>query len=339
MKKDNPSHRLSRIKNSKLLWFGLSTLILAGLIYTADPIKFLIALTQVKTLHMLIALAFGISIFAFYGLIWHNFFKKLDINDSLKDSYKLFMGGNFLNSVTPFGNIGGEPFMAYIVSKNTESEYERCLSGVVSADIVNLIPIFTYTTIGILYIVVFSAGNQLIRNALYATILATTALLLLSFLLFSRQKWPRKRISSILNHLETVKIKPESIELLKNKLRFLKDNFEEAADDKTFLAKNAAIAHLIPLAQFLCLYFILSGLGVTPKIVAIYFTVMISGITYFSPTPGGSGAFEAAFTGLLIVFYPEISVSTSLAAAVLFRLTSYWPGLLAGYIALLDLRR
>ncbi|EGQ43410.1 MAG: hypothetical protein J07AB43_14010 [Candidatus Nanosalina sp. J07AB43] len=31
--------------------------------------------------------------------------------------------------------------------------------------------------------------------------------------------------------------------------------------------------------------------------------------------------------------------STAVAASILFRMTTYWPGILAGYISIIDLRR
>jgi uncharacterized protein (TIRG00374 family) len=86
------------------------------------------------------------------------------------------------------------------------------------------------------------------------------------------------------------------------------------------------------------LRFVLLSLGIRPDFTPIYFTVTLSSLASFSPTPGGSGTFEAAFSGLMVFFF-EVNIATAVTAAVLFRLTTYWPGLVIGYISLVGLER
>lgn len=336
--------KLERLKESKVLWYGASTLILLGLIYFADFGEFLQALAQVDLFYMSLAALTGLSVYLVWGFVWFRFFKKMGIENSLWKSYKMFMAGNFMNSVTPLGQLGGEPFMAYVVSKNTGSSYERALSAVVSSDLLNSIPIVTYMTIGTLYLVLFGGsllgGTGIVRTAIYAVLFLSVTAVLLGYFLWSGhggvESWITgliKKIEERLPHLQN------SIRMVREKLGELRKTFREAGDDPFYLAETAAISHLALPTQFISLYFILLGLGIEPTILGIIFTIIMSGVAVFFPTPGGSGTFEAAFTLLIRVFYPGTGLDVAVAAAVLFRLSTFWAGIPIGYLALVNLRK
>ncbi len=331
---------LERVKDSKYVWYGLSTAMILILIYFADYQKFIDAVRSVKPVSMAIAFIFGISVFLVFGYIWHSFFRNLEISSGLYKSYKMFMGGHFMNSITPLGQLGGEPFMAYVVSKNTDSSYEKSLSAVVSSDIVIAIPVMTYTTAGVIYLLMFNNFSSFTQQVFYLMLTGLAVLGLLVYLLwFDRNKL----VGAIFGLFDVVQTKfglsQDFFGSLRDRIRSIKSALDEVGRDPLHLAKVSIISHLYLVAQFFCLYFILKGLGVQPSILRIYFTVILAGLAIFSPTPGGSGTFEAAFTGLLMFFYPEMALNTAVAAAVLFRLTTYWPGIVIGYFCLLKLRK
>jgi uncharacterized protein (TIRG00374 family) len=337
--------KLEKLKESKILWYGASTLILLTLVYMADFGDFIQALTQVDPFYMSLAAVSGLSVYLVWGFVWFRFFTKMDIEYSLWKSYKMFMAGNFMNSVTPLGQLGGEPFMAYVVSKNTGSSYERALSAVVSSDLLNSIPIVTYMTIGTLYLVLFGGGTLLggtgiVRMAIYAVLFLSITAVLLGYFLWSGHVGIESWIISIIKKIEErLPHLQNSIRMAREKLGELRKTFREAGDDPVYLAETAAISHLALPTQFISLYFILLGLGIEPTIIGIIFTIIMSGVAVFFPTPGGSGTFEAAFTLLLRVFYPGIGLDVAVAAAVLFRLSTFWVGIPLGYLALINLRK
>ena len=123
---------------------------------------------------------------------------------------------------------------------------------------------------------------------------------------------------------------------MKEKITAVKEAFLEAGKNPRLLLEATVITHLTFITQIASLYVILLSLGLEPLIPAIYFTVMLAGVATFSPTPGGSGTFEAAFAGILMLFYP-VNLATALTAAILFRLMTYWPALLIGYLAFVKL--
>lgn len=324
------------INKKRWSWYGITTLIFAVLIYFADIQKFFEALISSDPYYFSIAFVFGLTFFLFFGIIWHMFFRKMNIRTNFLKSMKLVMAGNFMNSVTPLGPFGGEPFMAYVVSDNTDSTYEKAISCIVSADMVNTIPFITYSIAGILYFLVFRSLTDFIINLALVTGAFIVFGTSLAYLLWFEEDILKNYIFKILDRLESLVGGEKYVKMLKEKLIEIKKTFHTVGKDPKHLLKTSAVAHLSVLGQFICLYFILLSQNVTPLIAPIYFIVLLSGFATVSPTPGGSGTFEAAFSGLLMLFY-TVPLDTALAIAVLFRLTTYWPGILIGYLALLDL--
>jgi uncharacterized protein (TIRG00374 family) len=86
----------------------------------------------------------------------------------------------------------------------------------------------------------------------------------------------------------------------------------------------------------LALWFALQTFGITLEIGAIIL-IFSAGVALATatPTPGGIGGAEAAFTALLILY--GVAAPEALAVAVLYRLMSYWlpliPGLIAFWVA------
>jgi uncharacterized protein (TIRG00374 family) len=334
------NRRLKQLKESKILWYGVSTLILIGLVYAADLGDVIDALQKVDPLYMAGAFFFGLSVFLVWGYIWHSFFKKMDINRDIFKSYKIFMAGHFMNSITPLGQLGGEPFMAYVISENTDSTYQTALSSVISADLINALPIIIYTSAAVIYLFFAGTAHSIVIKAAYLVIISLAMITVISYMIFTDGKslgnWITSFLELIGDRSERLKKYTDS---LKERVAELRESFRQAAENPSHLVKMVAVAHLAMPTQFICLYLILLGLGVEPTLTGIILTIILAGFAMFSPTPGGSGTFEAAFSGLLLVFYPSIGLKTAVAAAILFRLTTYWPGIPIGYTALINLRR
>lgn len=324
------------LKN-KYLWFAVSGFFLALLIYFSDIEKFLNAISNADPLLLVPALILGLSAFLVWGYVWHLFFRQMNLGISFHETMEMFMAGNFLNSVTPLGQFGGEPFMAYIVSKNTDASYEKSLSFVISADIINAVPFVTYLLAGAGYMFLFRSVNNIIaKGALLAISLATIGGILV-YLLWFDDDIIEKYLFSALNKVQKVTGHGDKLSReIKERISSVKSSFRQAGKSPRMLLKATAITHTNFIFQCAVLYFILLSLSLTPEATAIYFTVLLTGLADFSPTPGGTGAFEAAFAGVLLLFYP-VGFATALTAAILFRLSGYWPGLIVGYVAFVKL--
>jgi uncharacterized protein (TIRG00374 family) len=311
------------------------------LLYFADLREFLVSIRDADLSLFLIALGVGFSSLLVWAWVWHRFFDKLGIPSTVSQTIRMFLTGHFLNSITPLGQFGGEPIMAYIISESTGTDYERALTSVVSSDIINAAPFFTFSLGGILYLsVVTTLSEFLFRVGVIAAVILTVGGIG-AYLLWSDKRtlggsvigvvdWIERRIEPRIGRGEAV------FESIRESILEVETIFHEAGNDRVFLVETVLISHLAIVAQIISLYFVFLSMGIEPRFVPIYFIVTLSTIATLSPTPGGSGTYEAAFSGLMTIFY-SVRLATALTAAVLFRLTTYWPGLVVGYLAMLTL--
>lgn len=329
-----------KAKVKKLIWFGVSTGIIVLMVYFADFARVADALKRIDVIKAAPAFFSGISVFFIWSYVWHSFFNKMGIVVPYTKSFKLFMSGNFLNSVTPLGQLGGEPLMAYIIKKNTDASIERAFSTVFSADIVNTVPVFTFILGGAFYSVFFTSGVEslIFQIMIMAGVVGTLGALLV-YLLWFRAGFIESRIVSLAKKISSVTGRGNMIvSKIKTSMERLQNSFETIGESPEHLAKILVIAHLGFVAQVFSLYFLLLAIGANPRFTPLYFILALSALANFTPTPGGSGTYEAAMAGFLTLLL-DLDFASAISIGILFRMTTYWPGLLIGYISLNSLER
>lgn len=319
-------------------WFAVAGVLFLALVYLADLDRFLESIRTADPRFFAAALVVGFSSLLVWAWVWHRFFGQMGMETTVSRTLRMFMTGHFLNSITPLGQFGGEPVMAYIVSDNTGTDYERSLACVVSADLINAVPFFTFTLGGVVYLALRGALTGFLADVGAAAVVLLLAASLVAYLLWSDDATLSGAVVRAIDAVERRVDRGEAVfESARERVRNIESSFQEAGSDRRFLVTTAVGSHLAILAQIVSLYFVLLSLGLEPAFVPLYFIVNLSVIATVSPTPGGSGTYEAAFSGLVTVFY-TVDLSVALTAAVLFRLTTYWPGLLVGYVSMLTLR-
>lgn len=321
----------------QILWFGASTAIISALILLADINKFISAVSKANTYYLLAALITGLLPFFVWSNTWYSFLNKMGTRISYSGSFRLFMAGNFMNSVTPLGQFGGEPLMAYVIRKNTDLSYEEGFSAVLSSDIINSIPIFTFILGGSVFLVAFGSINNLIANTLILTFLMTIVGGAIAYTLWFKAGTIESAIIRYLEKLSEITGRGEArVESLNQKLEDVQEAFQRIGESPYHLLETAVIAHAYFIFQVFTLYLVLASLGVGTDLTPLYFILPLASLSNFSPTPGGSGAYEATLATILTLFM-QIDFATALAAGILFRLCTYWPGLVIGYISLISI--
>ena len=342
--KNSLSLILSRVINmgegtKKVLWFGISTAIILGMIYFAGVEKFIDALSSADLVLLIPAFITGFSVLLVFAFVWYRFMRKAGMDVSYLMASRLFFAGQFMNSVTPLGQFGGEPFMAYIIQKNTDTSYEKAFSTVFSADIVNAIPVLTFVFGGTAYLILFRSINDLILQTLYAGIILTGVGGLLVYFLWFKAGVIESKILGTLEFISDKLGRGEAIvESAEERLERVQESFATIGEEPWHLFETAVVAHLSFVLQVVCLYFILLAMGgIEIDFTPLYFVIAIAGLANFTPTPGGSGAYEATMAGIL-TFFLSMDTGTAVLVAITFRLTTYWPGLLVGYLSLLSVQ-
>ncbi|MFB6283914.1 MAG: lysylphosphatidylglycerol synthase transmembrane domain-containing protein [Halobacteria archaeon] len=332
----------------KLLWFGVSTFIIGIVIYLTDTQKFFNALSDADVLPLIPALIFGILGFMVLGYTWHRFLRKIDLSVSYLESFRLFLGGQFLNSVTPLGQFGGEPFMAYIIKKHTESSYEEAFSAVLSADIVNGTPMLTFVIGSVAYLYLIGELSTEIVNSFYVIIaIAAIGAFFVYLMWFQSSRMESylrtfagffKKILGKITSDDGSEEEKDSEGSVRDRVDEIKDAFRTIGENPRQLFVTAGYTHLFFVFQVVSLFIILKySLGFRESRVAVLFVVIaISNLANFTPTPGGTGAYEVGMAGLMDLLMGT-NFELALSASILFRLTTFWPGLILGYLSIITL--
>ncbi len=95
---------------------------------------------------------------------------------------------------------------------------------------------------------------------------------------------------------------------------------------------------VLTLSNVLCLFFCALALGIHLPFATIMLVFTLGlGAGSAVPTPGGLGGFEAGLAAGFVGY--GVDASTALAAALLYRLVSYWLPMAAGAVAFIASER
>ncbi|MFB6115188.1 MAG: lysylphosphatidylglycerol synthase transmembrane domain-containing protein [Candidatus Nanohalobium sp.] len=321
--------------DSSKLWFGVSTAVILVMIYIADISKFISAIRSADTVLLIPAYVTGLLVFVVYSAVWHRFFRKMKLDLRFYDTIRMFMAGHFMNSITPLGQFGGEPFMAYIVNKNSDASYEKAFSAVLSADLVNAVPGFTFLLGGVAYLLFLGSIKDIVIQLAFIGVISAVIIGLFVYLLWFKSGTVEKMILRFLDRITSVIGRGKHlVKSAEERFERTEKAFKSIGEDPKHLLGTILISHITFVLQTLCLYYTLRAVGILdPTFTSIYFILVLSSLASYSPTPGGSGTFEAAMAGMITTFIGA-DFAVGLVAAIIFRTTTYWPGILIGYFAL-----
>ncbi|MFB6186734.1 MAG: flippase-like domain-containing protein, partial [Halobacteriaceae archaeon] len=146
-----------------LVGFGAAIIILIGLVWVVGVDNVLSTLNMLSLSDIIILLLIALGWLLVWSLALRVVLNILDIPADPIEAFLLFTAATFANNITPFGQAGGEPFSALLISRATEAEYERALAAIASIDTLNFIPSILLAILGLsYYLLVFAVGNQII---------------------------------------------------------------------------------------------------------------------------------------------------------------------------------
>ncbi len=324
-------------RKQRILWFGVATLIFIFLLWNADLNLFIEKIKKAELPFIGLALLSGLGVLTTWALNWYNFFQVSDIKCSFKRTFKLMSAGQFLNAVTPLGQFGGQPFMAYLISSNSDTSYEKSLATVMSADLLAIIPLSTFVLSGYIYTVTVGSGaSQVTGMAL------VTASLLLFGIVMGYLGWyrPGTLEYAVLTAFEKITgfigRGSHLVDELESRLENVEQTFETVGKNPKAILRALAITHTAFLFKMAAFYAVVHSLGYSINPFYIMLIIPIASTANFSPTPGGAGTFEAVMAKLSMVFM-GIGYETALAIGILHRLATYWLHLVIGYLAMSSL--
>jgi len=122
----------------------------------------------------LVAATFALALcwLAAWSLMLRTVLAALGIDIPVGKSFFIYAGAVFANNVTPFGQAGGEPVAALLISKTSDARYETSLVGIASVDVLNVVPSISLILVGVGYYATTAAlGDHLVTAVGSAVVL------------------------------------------------------------------------------------------------------------------------------------------------------------------------
>ena len=273
-----------------------------------------------------------------WGKAWQIVLRVAGIEESFSRLVVTYYAATFANYVTPLGQAGGEPFIAYVLSWDTEASYQDSLASVVTADLLNLFPFVTFSGVGFAALVSRSVLPEAIEPLAVGLVVLSVGVPILAVV-----GWRfRDRLRGVLLRVSapiTRRVPFLTLSGLRERLHETEVAFERIARDRTALVKALCVSYVGWVFFALPLYFAAQAIGAELTLLLVFFIVPASTLAGLVPSPGGSGAVEAALV-VLVVALTAIGGTDATVIAILYRVASYVFALvLGGAAALYVLKR
>lgn len=281
------------------------------------------------------AAAFGstVACLCVWTVMWHRILAAMDVRVGYGHLVTTYFAATFTNYVTPMGQAGGEPIIAYILSRDTDASYEQSLASVVTSDVLRLLPFFNVAGVGLTYLLLRSRlPDSLESIALLIAALAVT----LPVIVVGAWRYRQSVRGYVLRLAKPFTRRTErfSAEGLAERIDRLYESVGRVADSPRTLGVAIFLAYAGWILFALPLYFSAVAVGVSVPLVFVAFIVPATVVVSFTPLPGGLGAIEGALVVLLTTLL-SLTSADALAVTTLYRLASYWIVILVGGIAAL----
>lgn len=271
-----------------------------------------------------------------WGLSLRTVLASLGIHISVSKSFLVYAAATFANNVTPFGQAGGEPFSALLISRVTDSEYETGLAAIASVDALNLAPSAVLATVGLGFFAVTATLGDRLEIVAVTIFGLTVALGSVLYLIYRYRDHAERVAAGLATPIARTVTKllpgrePPTRESVVTRIEGFFSTIDRIADDRRRVALAVSFSTLGWLALSCCLWLSLFALGHRVAIAAALLAVPVGSIAAVTPLPGGLGGIEAVLVAILVAT-TGLPLSVVSAGVVLHRTATYWlPVLLGG---------
>ncbi|UPV74387.1 flippase-like domain-containing protein [Halorussus limi] len=244
-----------------------------------------------------------------------------------------YFAATFADYATPFGKAGGGPFIAYVLAADTEANYQDSLASVVTADLLNLLPFFTFAGLGTLALLI--QGEVPKQAELLVAGLGGMAVVLplIIYGSYRHQQFVERLLMKVIGPIAK-RVERINADNVRDRIDEFYELVDRIAASRGQLAKTLVYAYVGWLFFAAPLYFAGLTLGVSHQLtpILVLFVVPASSLAGVVPTPGGVGGVEFALVGLIVAL-TTLQADVAASAALVYRVASYWFALALGGIA------
>jgi uncharacterized protein (TIRG00374 family) len=265
-----------------------------------------------------------------WGKAWQVVLAVIGIEVRFRRLVVTYFAATFANYVTPFGQAGGEPFIAYVLSQDTDASYEDSLASVVTADLLNLLPFFNFAAVGLAVLVLRAQLPATVRPlAVGLTALAVA----IPAIVYVGWNYKESIEAGTLRVLSPIARRTDrlSVEGARGRIDRFYDSLEVLAAEPRELLYALVFSYVGWVLFALPLYFAALTVGQEIDPLVVLFIVPASTVAGVLPTPGGTGGVE---TVLVLLLGPLVGLTVPAAAAMalVYRIASYWFAIVVGGI-------
>jgi hypothetical protein len=258
---------------------------------------------------------------------------------SAPKSFLVFSGAMFSNNITPFGQAGGEPVTALLISRTADTEYETSLAAIASVDTLNFIPSITIALIGAGYYATEVAIGRRIEIALAAVGVLAVGVPSLIYLGWQHRYELEERIVRALTPLIrrvagiVPRVSVPTVEGIERRINGFFRAIERVAANPRGLATALGLSALGWFFQMVGLWLAFVAIDTPIAFSIALFVVPIAAIAGVTPLPGGAGGIEWVLALLISTASPGIGFDIATAGVVIFRGFVYWvPTVVGGLV-------
>lgn len=323
-----------------LVGFAAALMVLTTFVYFVGAHDVAGALARANLPIFALAILSAFLALVCWGMVWNRVLSVVEHSVSRVKIGMIFLAGMFANFITPFGQVGGEPFIALVLTKYSDIDYERALAAIIAADVINLIPFFSYGILGFTYFVLTNSLNETLETfvAAFAVAMVLSAVLLYTV-------WHRRggveRIVLAMSGVARVtvgRLSDTAHELLEpDAIRLRLEEFFNMLDfiweNRRRMVYAVVLSHVGWFFTIVPLYFAAVALGYDVPFMYVLFIVPLGSIAGYLPLPGGLGSVEVMLVAV-VVSVTTLSLPEATATAILYRIAVYWFTLLIGGVSL-----
>ena len=270
-----------------------------------------------------------------WGRALHLVLRRLDAPTTLPASVGLFAASGFLNNVTPFGQMGGDPVSGALVARVEGVPFERGFAAIVSVGAANAVAVVALGVVGAGVLIGTAAVDDALLVAVGAGTVAAAALGVGAVVAWRRRERVVDRVGGALGRLldRTGRwlpgVEPPARNAVVARGRAFVAALERVGDSRRRLVVVLALGVAGHLAVATTLWLSLAALDASVSLAQVLIVVPVARLAGASPTPGGTASTEALLTGLLVAV-GGVGVPVAAAAALVYRAAAFWIPTLGG---------
>ncbi|WP_254272401.1 lysylphosphatidylglycerol synthase transmembrane domain-containing protein [Haloarcula marina] len=309
-------------------FFG-AVAVLAVLVWVVGVERTLSALLRADPAALLVVVGIASVWLTAWGLALWSVLRALGTPVAPYTAVLVYAAAVFSNNVTPFGQAGGEPLSALLISSAADSEYETGLAAIASVDTAHFVPSIGYAIVGFTFVA--AGAVRLGRNLVFAAV--AVAVLAVGLPVGAYMGWRyRYELEATVVDLFTPLIRllgkvaprrsPPTTDAIEARIESFFSAIDRIATDRRTLLQTLGLSAVGWACLAASLWTSLYAVGYVVPVATVLLVVPVGSIASIVPLPGGSGAIETVLVTLLVSTSP-VPAAAATSAVLIHRGATY----------------